>query len=78
MKLTHFLAYLMAQVMSFSGMALGFQLADTAVIEVGMAAAVVVFMSYSIAEVIAVYDLTFSNEPEDEDDDSDDRSCEWD
>lgn len=67
MKLTHFLAYLMAQIMSFSGMALGFQLADTAVIEVGMVASVVVFMAYSIAEVIAVYDIS-AIFPEDNDD----------
>lgn len=67
MKLTHFLAYLMAQVMSFSGMALGFQLADTVVIQVGMVASVVVFMAYSIAEVIAVYDIS-AIFPEDNDD----------
>ena len=78
MKLTHFLAYLMAQVLTFCGMALGYQLADAVVIQVGMVAAVVVFMAYSIAEVIAVYDLTFSSDSEDDDDGSDDRPCEWD
>lgn len=67
MKLTHFLAYLMAQLMAWTGMALGYQLADTVVIQVGMVASVVVFMAYSIAEVIAVYDLS-AIFPEDEDD----------
>ena len=67
MKLTHFLAYLFAQLLAFCGMALGYQLADTVVIQVGMVAAVVVFMAYSIAEVIAVYDLSVIF-PEDDDD----------
>ena len=38
MKLTHFLAYVFAQLLTFCGMALGYQLADTVVIQVGMAA----------------------------------------
>ena len=79
MKLTHFLAYLMAQLLTFCGMALGYQLSDTVVIQVGMVAAVVVFMAYSIAEVIAAFyqDLPLFDEDGD-DDGSDDRPCEWD
>ena len=67
MKLTHFFAYIFAQLLTFCGMALGYQLADTVVIQVGMVAAVVVFMAYSIAEVIATYDIS-AIFPEDNDD----------
>ena len=80
MKLTHFFAYILAQLMSFSGMALGYNMGDTVVIQIGMACAVVVFMAYSIAEVIAAFynELPADEAEEDKDDGGDDRPREWD
>ena len=79
MKLTHFFAYILAQLLAFSGMALGYDMGDTVIIQIGMACAVVVFMAYSIAEAVAAfYELPADEAEEDKDDGSDDRPREWD
>ena len=55
MKIRHLGAYIIVQLYILTGMVLGYQMHSRITIQTGMVAATAVFMSFSIAEAVAVF-----------------------
>ena len=76
----HLVAYWVAVMVILAGMFQGYYSESETIIQIGMAAAAVIFAIYSVGEYIMfAYPFLSDQDPEEEEGDgSDDRPCEWD
>ena len=76
----HLVAYWVSSMIILIGMFQGYYSGSETVIQIGMAAAAVIFAIYSVGEyIIYAYPYLSDQDPEEEEDNGgDDRPCKWD